>query len=287
MLGIILGIVKITGILLLCLFLLLLILLSMVLFIPLRYRGRILYEEGLLIDSKISWCLSLVSLEIKFEERLDIGLRLLGFRLRGKKKAEEEPEEDVKEEDLAKEEQKEKEALKDPREEENLPKEPVKERQEKPVDSKRGRKKRRKKSLLQKCRESKQRFLRKTEYLLENIEKLKKTVRSKRLKRGLKKIWIAARKLLRHIWIRRIRGRIRFGFEDPYATGQALSYAALFYPAYRDSIELIPFFDREIMEADIEIRGRAQIFYVLWVLGRLWFDKDFKFVYKKFRAFQQ
>lgn len=318
MLAIIVGIAKITGIILLCLFLLALVLLCMVLFIPLRYRGRIVYRDGLLIDSGISWCLGLLSLEIKLEKGLDMGFKVFGFRLKGKKKKEDESKEDLREEETGgeeaegreregdaispeagkKEEASEKEVSEKEVSEQEAPEQKAfeqdellwergKDRKKKKIKSKTDGKKAQKKSLKQKLGKFVKSFRKKTAYLLENAEKLKKTIRSRRLKKGLRKIWDALWKLLRHIWIKKIGGRIRFGFEDPYTTGRVLSYAAFFYPAYSRQLELVPFFDRVIMEADVELKGRVQIFYLLWILGRLWFDKDFKYVYKKYRAWKR
>lgn len=310
MLGIVLTVLKVIGIILLCLISILLFLILMLLFVPIRYGARVKYKDGLLIQANIGWLLNFICLEVHYEKGMKTGFKILGFPLgrkwRKRKKLHSDTSEVEREEDEPKEY-----TIKDGGEEEfseTLKKDEKAEdssisEEEENTDKKRNeayepkgrftnkniknKKKRKKKSLKEKFLSGLKNLKEKCRVLLQKAEKLKKILRHPRLQKGLQKIWKAACRLLRHILPKKIRGKFLFGFEDPYTTGQILSYAALFYPAYKDSIELVPIFNQSIIEADLQLKGSIQIFHILWILGRLWFDKDFKYVYKKFRAMRK
>ena len=106
---------------------------------------------------------------------------------------------------------------------------------------------------------------------------------NKSLRRGVGKIWQALIKLLKLFKAKKLSGKIIFGFEDPYTTGQVLSYAALFYCWYKDRIEIIPVFDKVIIDVDIKAKGRIRLMPVVIIATALWFDKDFKKVYKLYK----
>ena len=100
---------------------------------------------------------------------------------------------------------------------------------------------------------------------------------------GIKKIWQALIKILKLFRARKLSGKLILGFEDPYTTGQVLSYAALFYCLYKDRIEIIPVFDEAIIDIDIRAKGGVRLMSVLIIATKLWFDKDFKKVYKLYK----
>lgn len=88
-------------------------------------------------------------------------------------------------------------------------------------------------------------------------------------------------KILRHVLPRRMRGFIRFGFDDPAVTGIVTGGAALFYPKYRDTLVLGPDFGQECFEADCRGRGRIHPGFFLYMgLKALW-NPDVRALLKK------
>lgn len=88
-------------------------------------------------------------------------------------------------------------------------------------------------------------------------------------------------KILRHVLPRRMRGFIRFGFDDPAVTGIVTGGAALFYPKYRDTLVLEPDFGQECFEADCRGRGRIHPGFSLYMgLKALW-NPDVRVLLKK------
>lgn len=95
------------------------------------------------------------------------------------------------------------------------------------------------------------------------------------------------RRILKEIVPRKYGGFVRFGFEDPYTTGQAASAAALLYPVYRDRISVQPLFDREEIAADLDCRGRIRLFVLVLAAAQVWFNRDFQYVFKRVRKYKK
>ncbi len=73
-------------------------------------------------------------------------------------------------------------------------------------------------------------------------------------------------KLLRHIMPRKVKGMIRFGFDDPSRTGMVTGLAALFYPRYCRSFTVTPDFMNACFEADCKGRGRIHVGYLVYIV---------------------
>ena len=95
------------------------------------------------------------------------------------------------------------------------------------------------------------------------------------------------RRILREIIPRKYGGFVRFGFDDPFTTGQAASAAALLYPVYRDQISVQPLFDREEIAADLNCRGRIRLFVLVLAAAQVWFNRDFQYVFKRVRKYKK
>ena len=90
-------------------------------------------------------------------------------------------------------------------------------------------------------------------------------------------------RLIKHVSPSKVRGEIEFGFDDPYLTGKVLSYASLFVPAYGDDLTVIPHFDVRTLDGEVRIKGRIRIGTIALIALRVWFDRDFKRVYRMFK----
>lgn len=83
-------------------------------------------------------------------------------------------------------------------------------------------------------------------------------------------------RLLRHVLPYRADGWVKFGFEDPYTTGQVLTYASPFYALYARHVTLTPVFGEKELSGELTLRGRIRVGTVL-VLGlRLILNKNFR-----------
>lgn len=105
--------------------------------------------------------------------------------------------------------------------------------------------------------------------------------------RGFRKVSRFLKKVLRHILPGRVSGTVRFGLEDPAATGKLYGALTLFYGWYGDSLSVVPEFEQSIVEGHVKMRGRI----VLGVLGiwflKLWRDKEFKYLLAEARQLKE
>ena len=91
------------------------------------------------------------------------------------------------------------------------------------------------------------------------------------------------KKLFRHVRPRKIKGKLQFGFSDPYRTGQVLTAVSPFYGLYAKELELIPDFEHEVLKGEISMKGRIRMGVVLWTGIRLFLNKNFRRLLKRFR----
>lgn len=81
-------------------------------------------------------------------------------------------------------------------------------------------------------------------------------------------------KVIRHIFPRKLTGRIRFGLDDPAQTGMLTGIAAIMYPRYHKSFTLEPDFQAACFEADCTGRGRIHLGFFLYILVRFLMNRD-------------
>ena len=91
------------------------------------------------------------------------------------------------------------------------------------------------------------------------------------------------RKLFRYVRPKKIKGKLQFGFSDPYRTGQVLTAVSPFYGLYAKELELIPDFEHEVLKGEISVKGRIRMGVVLWTGIRLFLNKNFRRLLKRFR----
>ena len=68
-----------------------------------------------------------------------------------------------------------------------------------------------------------------------------------------------------------------YGFEDGYTTGRICSWTACFYPIYADSLDLVPDFDRQVLEGNLKGRGRIRLGFFVRLLIWLLLKKEVRF----------
>ena len=89
-------------------------------------------------------------------------------------------------------------------------------------------------------------------------------------------VWKRAKKLVRYVLPKKVQGRIRFGFDDPYDTGQVLAAVSPFYGLYARTLTLEPDFTGTALDGELHFKGRIALWYPLWTAARLFISKDFR-----------
>lgn len=115
------------------------------------------------------------------------------------------------------------------------------------------------------------------------LKALKELWQDERFEKGRELLISRILKLIKELKPRRGKGYLRLGFDDPYTTGQAMMLASVLYPLYAEHIEMIPDFDKEIIDGELDIRGRIRVIVPAEAALRIFFNKQLRAMYKKAR----
>lgn len=92
-----------------------------------------------------------------------------------------------------------------------------------------------------------------------------------------------AKAFFRHILPRRIKGFVRFGFDDPYRTGQVLTAISPFYGLYAKTVKVEPVFEEKALEGELHIKGHIRAATLLAIAVRIFLNKNFRRLLRKWR----
>ena len=93
-------------------------------------------------------------------------------------------------------------------------------------------------------------------------------------------------KLLKRWKPKVIKGTVRFGFEDPCHTGQALAAFSIIYPFIGEFLSIEPNFERRILKGDIKVRGGFRMVPLVCFLWNLVWCREIRKTYHDIREFQ-
>lgn len=86
-------------------------------------------------------------------------------------------------------------------------------------------------------------------------------------------------KLFRHIFPKKIKGRVIFGSEDPSVTGAVLAVLGITVPLHQNRVVIQPVFEnRNLLEGNISLQGRVYGILPLVIFIKLYFDKNIKYI---------
>ena len=114
------------------------------------------------------------------------------------------------------------------------------------------------------------------------FEKAKNFLEKEENQETFRLIVSSGKKLLRHVLPQKLKGRVHFGFSDPYRTGQLLTAVSPFYGLYAKDLELVPDFEHEVLEGELHIKGRIRLGAFVWTGIRLFRNRNFRRLLKKY-----
>lgn len=336
MLHVLLIILKILGILLLCMVGLLLLLAALVLFVPIRYRIKASKAdtiEGIMADKeqkpalteslyarvKVTWLLHLLSMTLQYQGELLCKIRVFGIVIYDLSKREEKArkrEEKQQRKDGKPNKRKRRTETQEQEEEQNQ--ETCNERQEPlldqtdttadkrtaketdaPLQIEQTQKKTTKASLTDKIKQ----FILKIKEFFSKILQFLRNIRytftafcdkikgvfyqaayyKEILEKEETKLAFAVCKkqlgrLLKHLKPSEFQAQIRFGLEDPAATGQIVSVYSMLYPFLGEQVHILPDFEHRVLEGSLAVKGRVTAFILLRTAWILYFDKNIKYL---------
>ncbi len=315
MLAIVLTVLKIIGIILLCLLVTVLVLAGLVLFVPVRYHASGYYRGAYAVHGKLSWLLHLITVKVSFckDDELQLIVRLLGIPIYDmqRKKQKVKKAESRKKERLKAEQAKEEVAGKvvtkppvphRPGNEENTSNlaESVKEMEsgsqtngkqlmdeivekETPQEEDGFAFFEKLKLLFTKCKErimnikyTFRRICDKIKHIKDNITYYVELWQEENTKLAL----AACKKELLRIWKdikpKKFRVNALLGTDDPGTTGQIIGYCAMLYPVHQGNIVVVPDFENKVVEADFLLKGKITVYVYIVVAYTMLFNKNIK-----------
>lgn len=299
MLHIILLILKIIGIVLLCLLGFLLLSICLVLFVPVRYfikAERTAEPESNYALARITWLLHIVSVSVSYEnEELNPLIRLFGIKLnlnKEKKEKKQKKKDGKSDETKAADDEFEfevTESAEAAKEEASVsPKaEPV---QEKTSDTKEVPRIEKKQSFFSRCKEFFQklisfiknfkkkiiRFFQKLSEAKDNLDYYIAAYEDERNQKVIQLCLEQLKKILHNMKPSKFKAVLHVGMEDPASMGQLLAVFGIIYPFFEGNLSVTPEFLEPIFEGSLYIKGRVTAFVLLRAAWKIYFNKDFK-----------
>lgn len=292
MVTIFLSVLKITGIVLLCILLFLLAASLLVLLVPIRYQVKGYRKEKedvpLRAAVHITWLLHLLNASFRYPEEACIRVRILCFTVFSTIKKENAGEKNFRKEDSSKEDSPKKDSEKEDFEKQaqSSKKTSRSETPEKPSGEENP-------HLLK--------FLKKLFDILKNIkytinqiyDKIKHIISNVRYYIGIiesdsfQRAWqfgkSQAVSLIKNILPQKITGNLVIGVGDPAGTARILALHGILYPIIGECIIITPDFDHSILEGDFFIKGKITAFRVLKTALRVYFNKDLQRIIRLFK----
>lgn len=106
-------------------------------------------------------------------------------------------------------------------------------------------------------------------------------------RKGIGRVYAGLKKTLKHILPYKVKGFVRIGLDDPCSTGYLLGALSMAYPIYADKIQIIPDFQEEVLEGQVDAKGRIRAFTLLIIGIKLILNDNFKTLLKNVKELKE
>lgn len=292
MISIILSILKIIGIVLLCILGLILTAIIVVLFVPVRYK--IIADSDINevnkdyhVTAKFSWLLCLVRGRYNYPSEDGLIVKVGPFTVYGAEKKEKPPKKKKKKDKETEMSVKEDASTSDSSKEEIIEKE-IEDNSTEKEDIYIGSVKRKtlKEKIIytwQKICDKINKVFTKIKYILANIKKYIGIIQTVEFKEAFELCKGSLARLFRMIKPRKLKISGKVGMTSPDQTGYVCAAIGVISPFFKKQIHVIPDFDNFVIKGNVLIKGRIYIFVVLIVGIKVFFDKNIRKVVEMFK----
>ena len=276
-LGVLLMILKILGIVLLCIIALALFVVIIVLFVPIRYKADGYYKDSdYNVKAKASWLLHIVSVSFDLKASKEPVIKVFGIKLKSKKKSDEEEQENI-EEPVEEPTEEPPEDTKEEAAEEIKEEAAVEESVEETATDEED------KHSKKKDKKSKDKKEFKSESVYDKIKRYADVLKSDEFKESFALVKKQLCRLLKAVLPRKWEINASLGFEDPSLTGYVCALSGALYMWFRKHIHIVGDFDEEKIDANAFFKGRIYIVVLVYVFMRVWFNKKIRHTIELFR----
>lgn len=292
MIQILLLILKICGIALLAILGLVLLVVAVVLFVPVFYRVRVIHNpEKTQVKARISFLFPAVIATVEYLNKLSYKLRVFGIPLLDSDKPKKEKAlkaGKAKKKKPKKEKTQETESEKIPEplehnasEQKTVTVSDTSAEKAEPEEVKKQKTKKtgvfdKVRSKITKIRETISNIVNKIRKLFHQKEKLQQIFAKPETKRALGFVWDKLKHLLRHVFPRKLKGYVIYGADDPATTGKVLGILSIVYARTGQLLAICPNFTEKQLECDVELKGRIQLFTLLVIAVKVFFNQELK-----------
>ncbi len=301
MIQVILLILKIIGITFLVLLGLLLLILTLILFVPIFYRVRIIYNpEKLQVSGRVRFLFPLLEVTFQYLKKFSYKLRVFFVSVLDSEKPKKEKKEKItkkRKKKLKKEKNQEKELVSQTDEPSEQMEEQVEEVFPEPEEEPQTEKKsepEKKTGFFEKIRlkwkrirETISKIVSKIKKLLHQKEKIQQILGRPSTKKALSFVWSELKHLLKHILPRKIKGYVAYGADNPATTGQVLGVLSIIYAKTGQLLEIRPNFEEKQLECDVELKGQVQVFTLLVIAVKVFTNKELRKLIAEFRKLKE
>lgn len=130
------------------------------------------------------------------------------------------------------------------------------------------------KSFLQRCYNIGKSLYKRLKYILNRAGSFKELLEDEELISAVRRLFGYSKKGIGHFIPKKFSGEIAFGFEDPAATGQTLAAVSVLMPLFAGSLSVAPDFKEARFEADLTVSGRIYAFHFLKLAWDIYRDKE-------------
>ena len=122
--------------------------------------------------------------------------------------------------------------------------------------------------------------------LLHKKDKLMEFVRDEVHVRAFKRTKREVFALIRRLKPKELSINVRYGFEDPCMTGQALAGLSMLYPFIGEHVDITPDFEERVLEGSILAKGKVYVYHFLILFWNLFWCRDVRTSYRHIRTFE-
>lgn len=115
------------------------------------------------------------------------------------------------------------------------------------------------------------------------IKEWKQFLTAKTTKKAFSFLLGKGKAVLHHVKPRKIKGNLKFGFDDPAMTGQILAGFSVLYPVYKQKLTIIPIFNEQVLECDLDMRGHIFGCVILKAAWDIYRNKNVKRTIRRFQ----
>ena len=115
------------------------------------------------------------------------------------------------------------------------------------------------------------------------IKEWKQFLTAETTKKALSFLMRKGKAVLHHVKPRKIKGNLKFGFDDPAMTGQILAGFSVLYPVYKQKLTIIPVFNEQVFECDLYMRGHILGYVLVKAAWNIYRNKNVKQTIRRFQ----